>query len=96
MREFVFNETMHVVRDLDAAIRCDRNIRYGSMLLIKSAADFRSSSRQVSEVAIADVGVCWHGPRSHFSLACLLEPREWTHMTYVLGDTDAEHLRLVR
>ena len=33
MREFVFNETMQVgivVRDLDAAIRCDRNIRYGS------------------------------------------------------------------
>jgi hypothetical protein len=36
MREFVFNETMQVgivVRDLDAAIRCGRNIRYGSMLL---------------------------------------------------------------
>jgi hypothetical protein len=32
MHEFVFNETMQVgivVRDLDAAIRCDRNIRYG-------------------------------------------------------------------
>ena len=37
MREFVFNETMQVgivVRDLDAAIRCDRNIRYGSICAI--------------------------------------------------------------
>jgi len=38
MREFVFNETMQVgivVRDRDAAIRCDRNIRYGSTASVR-------------------------------------------------------------
>jgi hypothetical protein len=46
MREFVFNETMQVgivVRDLDAAIRCDRNIRYGS----RAAKSVTSAKRRM-------------------------------------------------